>query len=191
MAQGYPLGVRAVMVEVPLHLLEERRRLGQDRRDEMWEGVLHMVPAPAGRHQLLNARLVAALLPLAEARGLLALVEAGLLRPGAVETSYRVPDSVIARPEHYSPDHGIIGPAELVVELRSPGDETTEKLPFYAELGCREVLVLDPRTAGVELYALRQSSMEPVPPAADGSFTLASLDVRVTPAHGPAFDLAW
>jgi hypothetical protein len=28
-------------------LIERRRRLGLDRRDEMWEGVYHLAPAPA------------------------------------------------------------------------------------------------------------------------------------------------
>jgi hypothetical protein len=32
-------------------MLDERRRLGQDVRDEMWDGVLHMVPPPGGAHQ--------------------------------------------------------------------------------------------------------------------------------------------
>jgi hypothetical protein len=27
-------------------LLERRTKLGQDRKDEVWEGVLHLVPAP-------------------------------------------------------------------------------------------------------------------------------------------------
>lgn len=34
------------MLEVPEGLLAERARLGHDRFDEMWEGVLHMVPPP-------------------------------------------------------------------------------------------------------------------------------------------------
>jgi hypothetical protein len=43
--------VKAVMLEVDPALLEQRRRLGLDRWDEMWEGVLHMAPAPANEHQ--------------------------------------------------------------------------------------------------------------------------------------------
>ena len=31
-------------------LLERRHRLGQDLLDEVWDGVHHMNPAPAGRH---------------------------------------------------------------------------------------------------------------------------------------------
>jgi len=36
------------MLEVDPALLEQRRRLGLDHWDEMWEGVLHMAPDPQG-----------------------------------------------------------------------------------------------------------------------------------------------
>jgi hypothetical protein len=39
------------MLEVDAALLEQRRRLGLDRGDEMWEGVLHMTPAPSNEHR--------------------------------------------------------------------------------------------------------------------------------------------
>ena len=35
---------------VPEDFLEERRRLGIDVRDELWEGVVHLVPPPASAH---------------------------------------------------------------------------------------------------------------------------------------------
>jgi hypothetical protein len=35
-------------------LLERRRRSGLDRLDEVWEGVLHMVPAPSGEHAYIS-----------------------------------------------------------------------------------------------------------------------------------------
>jgi hypothetical protein len=38
-------------------LLERRERLGLDRKDEVWEGVLHVVPSPSGRHGDLAAQL--------------------------------------------------------------------------------------------------------------------------------------
>ena len=40
--------MRAVLLEVPEAMLDERRRLGHDGRDEMWDGVLHMVPRLGG-----------------------------------------------------------------------------------------------------------------------------------------------
>jgi Uma2 family endonuclease len=170
------------MLDVPKYLLEERRRLGHDVRDEMWEGVLHMVPPPSGRHQRLNAELVAVMVPLARGRRLLVLTEAGIFRPGAVERDYRVPDLVVARPEHYWPELGIVGAAELVVELRSPGDETYEKLPFYAGLGCRQVLVIDPETGEVELFEYVEGELQRT---TTPSLMLHALELTVATADDP------
>ncbi len=65
-------------------------------------------------------------------------------------TSFRVPDQAAFRPEHRS-ERGIEGRAELVIEVRSPGDETCQKLPFYERVGVQEILVIDRDTK-----ALRQ-----------------------------------
>ncbi len=43
--------MRAVMPAVPPDILAWRKRTGADRWDEMWEGVLHMPPAPNREHQ--------------------------------------------------------------------------------------------------------------------------------------------
>ncbi len=43
--------MRAVLLEVPEAMLAERRRLGLDGRDEMWNSVLYMVPPPGGLEQ--------------------------------------------------------------------------------------------------------------------------------------------
>ena len=47
--------MRGVLVEVPERMLAERRRLGLDGHDEMWDGVVHLVPPPDGRHQRLGS----------------------------------------------------------------------------------------------------------------------------------------
>jgi Uma2 family endonuclease len=36
------------------------------------------------------------------------------------------------------------GAPDAVIEIRSPDDETDEKLPFFAALGVAEVIVIDP-----------------------------------------------
>jgi hypothetical protein len=41
--------MRAVVLEMDERALNERERLGLDRRDEMREGVLHLVPPPSER----------------------------------------------------------------------------------------------------------------------------------------------
>ena len=43
--------MKAVIADVPQHLLDSRARNGADQWDEMWEGVLHMPPAPNREHQ--------------------------------------------------------------------------------------------------------------------------------------------
>ncbi len=150
------------MLEVPQALLDERRAKGLDKSDEMWEGELHMVPPPSERHQDVAWRLVRVLGPIAEARGLVVRYETGVFRPG-VTNDWRVPDQVYARPELRS-ERGIEGRAELIVEILSPNDETYQKLDWYASVGVAEVLVVDPDTRRVELYANGDGRMERVEP---------------------------
>lgn len=150
------------MLEVPQALLDERRAKGLDKSDEMWEGELHMVPPPSELHQDISLRLVRALAPLAEQRGLVARMETGLYRPGS-DLDWRVPDNTYARPELRSA-RGIEGAASLVVEILSPYDETYAKLEWYAEVGVGEVLVIDPESRRVELFANRDGRMVPVEP---------------------------
>lgn len=163
------------MLEVDERLLEDRRRRGVDRWDEMWGGVLHMVPPPSGRHQDVARDLFLALAPLAKARGLVPWYETGLFRPG-VNDDYRIPDQTYTRREVVT-DRGVDGPADLVVEIRSPNDETDQKLPWYAELGVREVLVLDPTTLAVELHR----DGRPVAPDAAGGVRSDVLGARFEP----------
>src|ERR1700724_2537274 len=51
-------------------LLERRRRSGLDRLDEVWAGVLHMIPAPSLAHARVAQQLAELLGPLARAAGL-------------------------------------------------------------------------------------------------------------------------
>ncbi len=48
----------------------------------------------------------------------------------------------------------ICGPADFLVEIISPGDKSRDKLAFYAELGVRELLVVDRYPWSLELYRL-------------------------------------
>jgi Uma2 family endonuclease len=177
--------MRALMLEVPEHLLQERSRLGHDRRDEMWEGVLHMVPQPLSHHQRLGALLLQALMPAADAKGLWAAYETSLFRPSLGASDYRVPDVVVARPEHVS-ERGVEGRAELVVEILSPGDESREKLPFYADVGCEEVLLVDRETLVLELHVRGEAR-----PPGDGPVALESLGVSIERIEGPALVATW
>jgi Uma2 family endonuclease len=133
--------------------LEERHERGHDRFDEVWGGVLHMVPPPTSFHQRLEMRLANLLDSIATKRSLIVLHESGLYNPAVLDDSdFRVPDIVVARREAVS-RRGIEGKAEIAVEIRSPRDESYEKLPFYAEMGVREVWIIDQEKRSIEVYA--------------------------------------
>jgi Uma2 family endonuclease len=156
--------MRAVMLHVPEDLLEERRRKGLDRLDEMWEGVLHLVPPPSFAHQRLGSELLVALKPFANGKGLSIVYETGVYRS---DRDYRVPDLVVHRSGQES-ERGIERGPEMVIEIRSPNDEIYEKLPFYESMGVREVFVIDPATAVIELFVLRGGKLLPAVPDSSG-----------------------
>jgi Uma2 family endonuclease len=128
-------------------LLERRRRLGQDLFDEVWEGVLHMNPAPHSRHGRLEWQLAGILAPLAAGAELRALGQFNLGEEG----DYRVPDGALVRA---GPDAVYLATAALVLEIVSPGDETWEKLGFYAARGVEELLIVDPQERTVSWLGL-------------------------------------
>lgn len=138
-------------------LLERRRRLGQDGRDEVWEGVLHMVPAPAHRHADLAQQLAELLGPAARTAGLQPTVAGFNL--GDSKDDFRVPDGGLHRPGAAEMWHPT---AALVLEILSPNDETWEKLSFYAAHHVDEILIVDPDTRQVHWLALTANRYEPV-----------------------------
>lgn len=141
--------MKVVVLDMPQEWLDERHRLDLDRKDEMWEGVLHVVPPASSEHNRLGAALMAFLLPVAAP--LEGFFEPGVFDPAVAEmTSYRVADLGFARPEHVS-RRGIEGRAALVVEILSPRDESYEKLPFYRRVGVEELLDADPATGAFEV----------------------------------------
>lgn len=132
-----------VTIGAPADLIAERQRLGLDNHDEVWNGEHHMVPAPSGEHQRTILRLAMCWFPLAESAGLELRHEWNLIPIGEPGwNDFRVPDLVVCRSEVYD-ERGAIGPASLVGEIRSPGDESFEKLQFYERLGVGEVLIID------------------------------------------------
>lgn len=178
--------MNAVMLDVPESLLEERRLIGADKFDELWEGVLHMVPPASGHHQRLSTDLCLILGPLARQRGLVPALESGLFRDS---DDYRVPDQLYARPDHCT-ERGFDGDVPLVIELLSPNDESYVKLGFYGSIGVAEALFIDPVTRAVELFVNRSGNMFAVQPAPEG-VAVATLGVRLQTVTGPRLRITW
>ena len=123
--------------------------------DEVWEGVLHINPAPSGRHGKVDRQLAVLLDPLVDRAG---LASTGPFNLGD-ERDYRVPDAGVHR--SWS-DRVWYASAALVIEIVSPSDETFAKLDFYAAHGVDEVLIVDPEKRSVELLALDSGRYGPV-----------------------------
>jgi Putative restriction endonuclease len=138
-------------------LLERRRRASVDRLDEVWQGVRHVVPGPSLEHALLATQLTLVLDAPARAAGLLlAMHEFNL---GESEHDFRVPDGGLHRPGAAGVWHAT---AAVVVEILSPGDESRQKLPFYAEHNVDEVLLVDPAERTVTWLALHDGDYQTV-----------------------------
>jgi Uma2 family endonuclease len=137
-------------------LLEHRRRSGLDRLDEVWKGVLHIVPAPTHEHGDLESQIHTILRPLAHDAGLTMVGQSNL---GDGEHDFRVPDSALHRPGASGVWHPT---APLIVEIVSPGDESWEKLPFYAAHGVDEVLIVDPQERSVSWLGLAGEEYRPI-----------------------------
>jgi Uma2 family endonuclease len=136
-------------------LLERRRRLGIDLHDEVWQGVLHMVPAPHSAHGKLERRIARLLDGPAQAAGLDA---SGPVNVGSAE-DYRVPDGALLA---HGADGVYLPTAALVVEIVSPNDETWAKLPFYAAHRVEELLIVEPEERAIHWLALKDDRYEPV-----------------------------
>ena len=137
-------------------LLANRRRWGADRRDEVWEGVRHINPPPSHEHQLIAQQLAVLLDPLARATGLEALVQEFALGDS---DDYRVPDGGLHRPGVGGVWHPT---AALVIEIVSPGDETWDKLAFYAAHHVDEILITDPPARAVNWLVLSGDGYRPI-----------------------------
>lgn len=178
--------MRAVIAEMPRHWVEERKNSAAAQWDEMWDGVLHMPPMPTGMHADFSGDLRDFLKRnWAKPHGGLVRQEANVTTPADEAhwtLNFRIPDLVVVSRDRLGIDRNkyLCGAPLVVVEIRSPGDETYEKFPFYADLGVPEVWVFDRDTRAPELYALAAGpTYRRIDAEADGW--------QLSPATGVAF----
>ena len=147
----------------------DRMRRGIDKYDEVWDGVYVVVAFPSNDHQRLVGRFTVIL------DEVLVQTHRGEVLPGAnvsdrVEDwpqNHRGPDVVAVMKDTTAVDCGThwLGGPDFLVEIRSPGDDSLLRLPFYSKVGVRELLVVDRdprhlrlfRHDGVELRLVGES----------------------------------
>ena len=155
-------------------LIAERKRLGLDRHDEIWPGEYHMAPAASFEHGRAEAILAGLLERPSRACGLLVGMAFNLGEPG----DFRVPDLGV----HRGTPAGVwVRTAAIVVEVRSPDDETYDKFPFYFARGVEEVLVVDLLRHEVHWFQ-----------RADGAFVAVEASAAISlPANDIRAGLGW
>ncbi len=180
--------MRVVMPEVRPEMLDWRRRTGADRWDEMWEGELHMPPMPSIGHQDFVMSLGAWLKAHWGRRqqGNKVHLAINVASPGAWPNDYRIPDLVLVTAASRGSDRGEYyeGPPTVVIEIRTPGDESYEKLPFYAKLGVPEVWIIDRDTKSPEVYVLNVDHYEKQPANQQGWILSVATGVQLCLAGG-------
>ncbi|MBL8897334.1 MAG: Uma2 family endonuclease [Planctomycetes bacterium] len=185
--------MRGVMLEVPQWFLDQRRKSGADRRDEVWDGVLHLPPIPSNEQQRLIGDLFLWLrmhwAPHSSGR---VLVEVKVARGADWEQNYRVPDLALLMPGGKACDRReyFEGGPDVLIEVRSPDDETYEKLPFYAEIGVRELWVVDRDSKAVEVHVLEGEAPRTVPADAAGWITSAATGLELR-TIGERVEMRW
>lgn len=166
--------MQAVIANMPKHWLEERKNSEAAQWDEMWSGVLHMPPMPNRIHQNFARDLHFYLHQWwAVPHGNRVNQEVNLTTPEDEDHwtfNYRIPDLVLLTPDRFHIDKNeyMVGAPLVVVEVRSPGDETYEKFPFYAGLGVPEVWVFDRDSRAPEIHVLEAGAYRQQQPGPDG-----------------------
>lgn len=133
--------------------LNRRRELGQDRRDEVWDGVYHVAPGPSKEHAYVDGEIAGVVRQRAKAVGVYYTTAFNI---GTLD-DFRVPDGGLHRdrlPAVFVPT------AAMVIEILSPGDETFAKFGFYWDHEVDEVLVADPAERTVRIWQRGEDYVE-------------------------------
>jgi Uma2 family endonuclease len=179
--------MKAVMPSLLPDVQAMRKRTGADRWDEMWEGVLHMPPMPNRDHQDLEGCLESYLrfhwAPTCQGKVYHQINVASI---GGWMHNYRIPDLVLLLPQRFAIDRNeyFEGAPDVVVEIRSPDDETYEKLPFYRDLGVPEVWIIERDTRIPEMHVLKRGRYKKLSATAQGWIRSSNMRIEMAGVNG-------
>jgi Uma2 family endonuclease len=149
--------------QMEAELQAARKASGADRYDEVWEGVTVMSPLADYEHQEIATNLTI-LLGVVITWERLGTVLAGTNISDGREDwtkNYRCPHVVVILNETTAAIRGthLVGGPDLAIEVASPDDATREKIPFYAQVGTRELLIVDRDPWAIELLRLENGQL--------------------------------
>lgn len=172
--------MKVVMPVALPDVLRFRQRTGADRFDEMWQGVLHMTPAPSFRHQALALKVTTFFVDAWCPRtGGAVVMRVNVSTAERWDQDYRIPDVSVIRSDRVPHGETQFVQPHVVFEIRSPGDETYDKLPFYAAIGVEAVVVVERDTKAVQVFTAAGGSFVLAAPLPDGWTLIAPIGVEV------------
>ena len=142
--------------ELAKRLIAERQATGQDKYDEVWDGVYVMAPMANPEHQIIVTELSTVLVVAIKWSGLGSVSAGGNVSGNETNWTedYRCPDILVFLRDTSAEErkaHWFGGP-DLAVEVVSEGDRAYDKLPFYLKVNTREVLFIDRNPWMLSLY---------------------------------------
>ncbi len=177
----------AAILERPAPPVDTRPLEARDR-DEIWNGVRRMAAMANRWHQTLAHHLHRYLDDYWT--GGRVDQEVNLTTPEDEEdwtSNYRIPDLVLLDPARFPIDKNeyMVGAPLVVVEIRSPGDDSYAKLPFYAGLGVPEVWIIHRDTKVPEIRVLKDDGeYELLVPDAAGWHVSPNTGIQFQPVGG-------
>ncbi|MEU4566863.1 Uma2 family endonuclease [Micromonospora sp. NPDC023956] len=132
---------------------EEYLALGEtSQRVELFDGSLHVTPAPTPQHQNISGELRAVLRGPVRKAGLRVLEGVNVrLRPDRIT----IPDLVVTDPIDLNDPYVAAGDVRLVCEIISPGNAATDKvlkMHYHAAAGIEWYLLVEQKSLAVHLY---------------------------------------
>lgn len=179
--------MKAVMPTLLPDVQAIRKRTGADQWDEMWEGVLHMPPAPNCDHQDLEGALESYLrsywMPTCQGR---VYHQINVASVGGWPNDFRIPDLVLLLPPRFGINRNeyFEGAPDVVVEIHSPGDEAYEKLPFYRDLGVPEVWIIHRDSREPEIHVLKRGRYKKQSTTTQGWIRSPHMGIELASANG-------
>jgi Uma2 family endonuclease len=131
-------------------LIAERKRLGLDTHDELWRAPsgdteYHMAPAASFQHGKIQIALGVLLTKATTGTDYCVGAEFNL----GTQENFRVPDLGV----HRGLPNGIwLSTAAILVEVKSPNDETYDKFDFYFARNVEEILIADLASSTVSWF---------------------------------------
>lgn len=159
-------------------IVEERRKLGHDRRDEIWNGVYRISSPRDNLHSQIASDLCAIFVHAIDWSG------CGEVRFGVNISdrrdnwlfNIRIPSVCVMLSNGCSENCGDfwLGGPDFVVEISTLDEDLHEKIAFYQSVGVRELLIIERKPWKIELYRLDGDKLKLAESAETGDHEIVS-----------------